>query len=161
MAADPLDALRLTLMQDVLPVGLAVVERVRKGGPREVMAAFDGSSPDPLGTLREEGEPAATQVRAGLDNLQPGLGNPVVKVEVRDVPFQTAHPAAQPSSPPQEDSAELQAALVRIGSRLAELERRLAVAPPAPATGPISYGGEGAPGVGTGFDDRGGSAGRR
>jgi len=110
------------------------------------MAAFDGSSSDPLGTLREEGEPAATQVRAGLDNLQPGLGNPVVKVEVRDVPFQTAQPSApavdQPITPPQEDSAELQAALVRIGSRLAELERRLAAAPPAPATGPISYGGE-------------------
>jgi hypothetical protein len=158
MAADPLDALRLTLMQDVLPVGLAVVERVRKGGPREVMAAFDGSSPDPLGTLREEGEPAATQVRAGLDNLQPGLGNPVVKVEVRDVPFQTAPPADQPITPPQEDSAELQAALVRIGSRLAELERRLAAAPPAPATGPISYGGEGSPGVGTGFDGRGAAA---
>jgi hypothetical protein len=160
MAADPLDALRLTLMQDVLPVGLAMVERVRKGGPREVMAAFDGSSSDPLGTLREEGEPAATQVRAGLDNLQPGLGNPVVKVEVRDVPFQTAQPAAPAVDQPQEDSAELQAALVRIGSRLAELERRLVAAPPAPATGPISYGGEGAPGVGTGFDGRG-AAGRR
>ena len=147
MAADPLDALRLTLMQDVLPVGLAMVERVRKGGAREVMAAFDGSSSDPLGTLREEGEPAATQVRAGLDNLQPGLGNPVVKVEVRDVPFQTAQPAAptvdQPITAPQENSAELQATLVRIGSRLAELERRLVAAPPAPATGPISYGGEG------------------
>ena len=100
MAADPLDALRLTLMQDLLPVGLAVVERARKGGPREVMAAFDGTSPDPLGTLREEGEPAATQLRAGLDNLQPGLGNPVVKVEVRDVPFQAAHPAAQPTAQP-------------------------------------------------------------
>jgi hypothetical protein len=164
MAADPLDALRLTLMQDLLPVGLAVVERARKGGPREVMAAFDGSSPDPLGTLREEGEPAATQLRAGLDNLQPGLGNPVVKVEVRDVPFQTAQPAAQPAAQsvaqPQEDAAELQAALVRIGSRLAELERRLAAAPRAHAAGPISYGRESAPGVGSGFDDRS-AAGRR
>lgn len=154
MAADPLDALRLTLMQDVLPVGLAVVERVRKGGPREVMAAFDGSSPDPLGTLREEGEPAATQLRAGLDNLQPGLGNPVVKVEVRDVPVQTAHPAAQSVDQPQEDASELQAALVRIGSRLAELERRLAAAPRAHASGPISYGRESAPGAGSGIDDR-------
>ena len=164
MAADPLDALRLTLMQDLLPVGLAVVERARKGGPREVMAAFDGSSPDPLGTLREEGEPAATQLRAGLDNLQPGLGNPVVKVEVRDVPFQAAQPAAQPAAQsvaqPQEDAAELQAALVRISSRLAELERRLAAAPRAHAAGPISYGRESNPGVGTGFDDRRGAAGR-
>jgi hypothetical protein len=154
MAADPFDALRLTLMQDVLPVGLAVVERVRKGGPREVMAAFDGSSPDPLGTLREEGEPAATQVRAGLDNLQPGLGNPVVKVEVRDMPGQAPAAASQPP----EDTAELQAALVRIGSRLAELERRLAPAPSSPASGPISYG-AGSATAGSAADGRG-SAGR-
>jgi hypothetical protein len=147
-------------MQDLLPVGLAVVERARKGGPREVMAAFDGSSPDPLGTLREEGEPAATQLRAGLDNLQPGLGNPVVKVEVRDVPVQSDQPAAHSVSQPQEDAAELQAALVRISSRLAELERRLAAAPRAHAAGPISYGRESNPGVGTGFDDRRGAAGR-
>jgi hypothetical protein len=99
-------------------------------------------------------------LRAGLDNLQPGLGNPVVKVEVRDVPFQTAQPAAQSVEQPQEDAAELQAALVRIGSRLAELERRLAAAPRAHAAGPISYGRESAPGVGSGFDDRG-AAGRR
>ncbi len=33
MAADPLDSLRLTLMQDMLPMGLAAVDRVRKGGP--------------------------------------------------------------------------------------------------------------------------------
>ena len=61
MATDPLDALRLTLMQDVLPVGLAVVKRAQRGGPSEVMAAFDGSASDPLGRLREEGEPAASQ----------------------------------------------------------------------------------------------------
>ena len=52
MAADPLDALRLTLMQDVLPVGVAMVDRARRGGPREVLAAFDGSSADSLGQLR-------------------------------------------------------------------------------------------------------------
>ena len=34
MAADPLDALRLTLMQDLLPVGLAVVDRARKAKER-------------------------------------------------------------------------------------------------------------------------------
>ena len=41
MATDPFDALRLTLMQDLLPVGLAVVDRARKGGPQAVLAAFD------------------------------------------------------------------------------------------------------------------------
>jgi hypothetical protein len=113
MAADPFDALRLTLMQDVLPVGLAVVDRARKGGPREVMAAFDGSSADPLGQLREEGEPVASQVREGLDRISPGLGNPVMKVEVRDVP------------PDPQDDRELAEALARIGQRLDALERVL------------------------------------
>ena len=84
----------------------------------------------------------------------------MVKVEVRDVPFQAAQPAAQSVAQPQEDAAELQAALVRISSRLAELERRLAAAPRAHAAGPISYGRESTPGVGTGFDDRRGAAGR-
>ncbi|WP_216904267.1 hypothetical protein [Synechococcus sp. CCY 9618] len=130
MAADPLDAFRLALMQDVLPVGLAVVERVRKGGPAQVLAAFDGSSADPLGRLRQEGEPAASQVRENLDRFQPGLGNPVMKVEVRDVaadevawtapPTEAASPPADPADP-----SELLAALARIEDRLALLEARL------------------------------------
>ena len=123
MATDPFDALRLTLMQDVLPVGLAVAERARKGGAREVMAAFDGSSADPLGQLREEGEPSASQVRESLDRLSPGLGNPVMKVEVRDVPSEPAHaesPAADPA-----DERELSEALARIAQRLEALEQAL------------------------------------
>ncbi|MEB3171892.1 MAG: hypothetical protein VKK43_11020 [Synechococcaceae cyanobacterium] len=119
MAADPLDALRLTLMQDVLPVGLAVAERVRRGGPRELLAAFDGSSADPLGQLRQEGEPAASQVRDNLDRLQPGLGNPVMKVEVRE----------EPPSPPAvvraRELPELEQHLSRIEARLQLLEQRL------------------------------------
>lgn len=129
MAADPLDSLRLALMQDVLPVGLAVVERVRKGGPAEVLAAFDGTSADPLGQLRQEGEPAASQVRENLDRFQPGLGNPVMKVEVRDVGPEEG-PAATPpwdAAPPPSpaDPAELLAALERIEARLALLQSRL------------------------------------
>lgn len=121
MAADPLDSLRLALMQDVLPVGLAVVERVRKGGPAEVLAAFDGTSDDPLGQLRQEGEPAASQLRENLDRFQPGLGNPVMKVEVRDVG--TEEGAFPPPAPA--DPAELLAALERIEARLALLQSRL------------------------------------
>jgi hypothetical protein len=123
MASDPLDALRLTLMQEVLPVGLAVVERARRGGPRDVIEAFSAQA-DPLEQLRQEGEPAARQVRESLDRLQPGLGNPVMKVEVRDVqadePSSGASPAADAS-----DRQELQQALARIGDRLTQLEHRL------------------------------------
>lgn len=142
MAADPLDALRLTLMQDVLPVGLAVAERARRGGPREILAAFDGGSVDPLGRLRAEGEPAASQLRDRLDRLQPGLGNPVLKVDVHDegtVPPPASAPpvasgaaaaaapwaAASPAEPDATDPAELQAALARIAARLDQLEQRL------------------------------------
>lgn len=127
MAADPLDALRLTLMQDVLPVGLAVVERARKGGAREVMAAFDGSSADPLGQLREEGEPTASQVRENLDRLSPGLGNPVMKVEVRDVPSEAPRAEAPVMDPA--DERELSEALARITQRLEALEQALLPGP--------------------------------
>jgi hypothetical protein len=128
MAADPLDSLRLALMQDVLPVGLAVVERARKGGPAEVLAAFDGTRADPLGQLRQEGEPAASQVRENLDRFQPGLGNPVMKVEVRDVAaedaqFVTGWDTQPPPTPA--DPAELMEALGRIEERLALLQSRL------------------------------------
>lgn len=137
MAPDPLDALRLTLMQEVLPVGLAVVERARKGGPREVLAAFETNPADSLAALRREGEPAASQLRDTLDRVQPGLGNPVMKVEVRDVPG-PAGPAAAAgpamsdlsaeganASPTAAETAALQQTLARIAERLDELERRL------------------------------------
>jgi hypothetical protein len=132
MAADPLDTLRLTLMQDVLPVGLAVVERARKGGPKEVLAAFGGDPSASLDRLRQEGEPVASQVRQTLDRFQPGLGNPVVKVEVRE--GQTPAPAVDregqaavdaASESGADDATELQSTLARISARLAELERRL------------------------------------
>jgi hypothetical protein len=127
MAADPFDALRLTLMQDVLPVGLAVVDRARKGGAKEVLAAFDGSNSDPLGRLREEGEPAARSVRDNLDRVQPGLGNPVMKVEVRDVPAEEPRsaPATIVDVLPEDAPQELQEALRRISQRLSLLERCL------------------------------------
>jgi len=115
MAVDPLDTLRLALMQDVLPVGLAVAERARRGGPRDVIEAFS-SGADPLAQLKDEGESAARQVRESLDRLQPGLGNPVMKVDVRDVPAEDPAP---------EDHQELQQALARISGRLTQLEQRL------------------------------------
>lgn len=130
MAGEPLDSLRLALMQDVLPLGLAMVDRARRGGPREVMAAFEGGEVDPLTRLRQEGEPAARQMRDTLDRLQPGLGNPVVKVSVRDVPEPVSEPVAEAAAGPEanpvaQDPAELQQALNRIAARLTLLESRL------------------------------------
>lgn len=121
MAPEPLDKLRLAVMQQVLPVGLALVERVRRGGPAEVAAAFAGDQPDPIDALRQEGEPAASRVRAQLDQVSPGLGNPVMAVEVREV----ASVEDQPDSSWDPDPEVLPQRLHRIGVHLAELERRL------------------------------------
>jgi hypothetical protein len=121
MAPDPLDALRLSLMQDVLPMSLAALQRVRRGGPQELIAVFDGPDQDPLERLRQEGEPAATRVREQLDQVSPGLGNPVMRVEVRDVP---AEPVADAGAEPP-DPVELQARLETIEQRLRLLEQRL------------------------------------
>jgi hypothetical protein len=124
MATDPLESLRLTLMQEVLPVGMAVVERARRGGPREVAEAFTAAD-DPLGRLRQEGDAAARELRDSLDRLQPGLGNPVMKVQVRDIPTPAPESAGGGGPDPGAESRELQRALVRIADRLALLEQRL------------------------------------
>ncbi len=89
MADDPFEAFRLSLMQDVLPVGIAMVERVQKGGLAKVSEVFDESN-NPWQALRCEGEPAAKTLREQLDNVSPGLGNPVVsvKVDVEEEKFQ-------------------------------------------------------------------------
>jgi len=81
MAVDPIDSLRLSLLQDVLPVSMAMVERVRQGGASKVVEAFT-SADEPLEVLRLEGEPAAKAFRDRLDKVSPGLGNPVVPVDV-------------------------------------------------------------------------------
>jgi hypothetical protein len=122
MAADPLDTLRLKLMQEVLPVGVAVVERARRGGLKDVVAAFQGSrdGQDPLGQLRDEGEPLASQLRDGLDRLQPGLGNPVMKVDVRVEQTSSVEPLPQ-----QAERAALQSRLAAMAERLALLEQHL------------------------------------
>ena len=127
MAADPstsnpFDQWRLSLMQEVLPVGLAVVERVRHGGPSKVVEAFTNGSEDPLGDLRHEGEPAARDVRDQLDMVSPGLGNPVMSVTVSvddDVDADDA------DSSDHDDHADLIQSLERIEGRLEQLRRQL------------------------------------
>ena len=117
-ADNPFDQLRLSLMQDVLPVGLAVLERAREGGPARVAELFTGGSQDPIADLREEGEPAAQTVREQLDQVSPGLGNPVMPVTVSvEDPVESS-----------DDSKDLMEALQRIDGRLQQLRRALKAA---------------------------------
>ena len=120
MAADsgsdnPLDQLRLSLMQDVLPVGLAVFERVRQGGAGRVAEVFTGGSTDPIADLREEGEPVARDVRQQLDSVSPGLGNPVMPVSV----------SVEEPTTSADERDDLNLALQRIEDRLESLRRLL------------------------------------
>jgi len=117
MGSDPLDSLRLTLMQEVLPVGMAAVERAKRGGARDLADALS-KGPEGLTELREEGAEAARQVRERLDRIQPGLGNPVMKVQVTDVPV-------EPALAKDAGEEDLQLALARISERLTLLEQRL------------------------------------
>ena len=123
MAADsnsdnPIDQLRLSLMQDVLPVGLAVLERARQGGPGKVVEVFTAGSEDPIADLRQEGEPVARDVREQLDAVSPGLGNPVMSVSVSvEDPVTVEERQGAPD--------DLLPTLRRIEERLEELRRRL------------------------------------
>jgi hypothetical protein len=113
-------------MQQVLPVGLALAERVRRGGPGGLATAFDSRAGDPLDRLRQEGEPAASRLRAQLDQVSPGLGNPVMSVRVREVDETTA-PVHEPEPGADPDPEALPARLNQISRRLRLLEHRLEI----------------------------------
>lgn len=115
VASNPLDQLRLALMQEVLPVGLAMVERAREGGPARVAEVFTAGAADPLGELRQEGEPAARSLRNQLDQVSPGLGNPVMPVKV----------SVQDPDTAEMEQQELNAMLERIAGRLETLRALL------------------------------------
>lgn len=121
----PFDAMRLALMQDVLPVGLALLDRARRGGPGRVVESFT-TSPEPFNDLRSEGEPAAREVRERLDQVSPGLGNPVmeVAVEVEETVEEKVEQELPVSA--EDERLSLQEALTRIEQRLVQLRQQLA-----------------------------------
>ena len=115
MADDSIENIRLALMQDVLPVGIAMVERVRKGGVSQVVEALT-SLEDSLQELKTEGGPAAETLREQLDKVSPGLGNPVVPIKVSVE--ETTNPQGEQSV----DHESLMRCLQRIQVGMEELE---------------------------------------
>ena len=119
--SQPLDSLRLVLMQEVLPMGLAFVDRVRTEGPAKAVESV-ARGEDPLGDLRKQGEAAARELRERLDQISPGLGNPVMSVQVEvDEPGESQD--SLDSDP--DDASQLQDVLVRIDGRLQRLDALL------------------------------------
>lgn len=118
MANDPLQSLRLQMLNDVLPVGLGAVARLRSARPGDLLNDLL-SGQDGVANLRQDGEDDARQLRDMLDQLAPGLGNPVVEVDV-EVQSQPADPSGQ-----EEDIQELQERLTLMAERVAQLKTAL------------------------------------
>tara|TARA_Y100001968_G_C18847260_1_gene476390 strand:+ start:103 stop:486 length:384 start_codon:yes stop_codon:yes gene_type:complete len=81
MAENVLEDFRFSLMEKVLPVGIAIVDRARKKGLEGVLDVFT-SSDKPFEELQIEGDSAAQSLRDQLDKIKPGLGNPVIPVDI-------------------------------------------------------------------------------
>ena len=99
-------------------MGLAFVDRVRTDGPAKAVESVARGA-DPLGDLREQGEAAAREVRERLDQISPGLGNPVMSVQVEvDEPVVPQDSLDSDHS----DASHLQDVLARIDGRLQRLD---------------------------------------
>ena len=119
MADEKFERIRFAFMQDFLPVGLAMMNRVKTGGTTKIVEVFQVSE-NPLDELREEGEPAAKDLRDRLDKVSPGLGNPVVPVSV------SVETEVEDIDPDGLDEVEnLNRVLTRIEKRLDLLEANL------------------------------------
>ena len=93
------------------------MDRVRSEGPARVVESLSQGD-DPLADLRKEGEPAARVLRERLDQISPGLGNPVMSVQVEVE--EPVEPQSSSSLP--DDPKELQEVLDRIETRLQRLD---------------------------------------
>ncbi len=82
MASDSFEKFHSSLMQDYLPVGMGLISRAREGGLKKMMEVFK-SDEDPVKELGKEGELAASSLRDRLDQFMPGLGHPIMSVDIQ------------------------------------------------------------------------------
>ena len=80
MANDQLRDFHLFAMESVLPFGMGIIKNVKTGGLQKTMDIF--KSKDPFSEFQVDGETSAKTVRDKIDELIPGLGYPVVSVDV-------------------------------------------------------------------------------
>ena len=80
MAKDQLRDFHLFAMESALPFGMGIINNAKKGGFQKIMDVF--KSKDPFSEFQVDGETSAKTVRDKMDQLIPGLGYPVVSVDV-------------------------------------------------------------------------------
>ena len=81
MAINKFDELRLSLMQELLPLGIGIYEKIKDGGPRDLLETLTSTNA-PIEALRKDGELSAEIFRNQLDQVMPGLGNPIMAVDI-------------------------------------------------------------------------------
>jgi len=108
MAKDQLRDLHLFAMESALPFGMGIIKNARAGGLQKIMNVFKAK--DPLSEFQVDGETSAKLVRDKIDQLVPGLGHPVVSVNVT---VEENHPNNE-----RKDSDSLVSTLDRIDSQL-------------------------------------------
>ncbi|WP_269616438.1 hypothetical protein [Prochlorococcus marinus] len=80
MAKDQLRDFHLFAMESALPFGLGIINNAKSGGFQKIMDVF--KTKDPFSEFQVDGEASAKTVRDKIDQLIPGLGYPVVSVDV-------------------------------------------------------------------------------
>ena len=115
MANDQLRDFHLFAMESVLPFGMGIIKNVKTGGLQKIMDIF--KSKDPFSEFQVDGETSAQKVRDKIDQLIPGLGHPVVSVDV----------TVEANSPDSDinDQDSLVSTLNRIDSQLSQLRHFL------------------------------------
>ena len=80
MAKDQLRDLHLFAMESVLPFGMGIINNAKTGGLKKIADIL--KSKDPFSEFQIDGETSAQRLRDKIDQFFPGLGHPVVSVDV-------------------------------------------------------------------------------
>ncbi len=80
MAKDQLRDFHLFAMESALPFGIGIIKNAKTGGFQKIMHIF--KSKEPFSEFIVDGEASAKTLRDKIDQLIPGLGYPVVSVDV-------------------------------------------------------------------------------
>ena len=115
MAKDQLRDFHLFAMESALPFGMGIIKNAKTGGFQKIMDVF--KSKDPFSEFQADGETSAKTVRDKIDQLIPGLGYPVVSV---DVTVEENYPDYESN-----DQDSLVSTLHRIDSDLDQLRRMM------------------------------------
>ena len=113
MAKDQIRDLHLFAMESALPFGMGIINNAKTGGFQKIIDVL--KSKDPYSEFQADGKTSAKTVRDKIDQLIPGLGHPVVSV---DVTVEEKNPDYDTN-----DADSLASTLKRIDDQLSQLRR--------------------------------------